>query len=731
MVQLIKMIINLTQDNMSNEKYKEVFEGLWDAHVQQGGNLGHQPGLIEAEAQIIAGPGNIPDPNDIDEATLNVENKVKACFMLSGADNARHKELKQACENAYTMGRDEFPSNTTDLLAKMNTYRAIQPKVKLVREYHTPRDEDGLNFAQGEKEDEAEEGVQMLINSDYDESEAWEQDKPSRQRRRRNRKKKQQPAESAGVTMAAPAAKESVPEETMERKVCVHCGSIDHNLDTCPEITDEQLAQILMQLDDMGVEEGQGAMIFQRQRDETRTQPSIGGLRSSRLYLDTCTTNDQITNPAYLTGIYTETKPLTMHTNAGSSLSRKRGKLGSLLFWLNEGGIASVVSLRTLENKFHVKYDSKVNRGCFVCETLKGSVIFKRCERTGFPYVDLDDESNDSAVTLVQTVRTNYKGYTRREVEQAIQACKLQARAPGHPSEKVFKREVSPKSPHSLFATTTITTKDISNARKIFGPSLPCASGKWVRSKSLRVDPDYVSVPPNLLTNKYETLGVDVMFVCGLPFLVSLGRRTRLVTIQFVPRRTSKELANVIVNIIKLYANARAGFVCQTALMDGEFEKVRDELLDKIVVNICSKNEHVPDIERKIRHVKERCRCIKADQPVKVLPNVIIKHIVLHGVMFLNAYVDPQGSPLNSCQGKSSSDGTSLLIDTAAANSVHTASPTMSLMPPSQTPWKPAPALLFASGSRVIFKEPICSWTSSPAKSSSASALTNYRCLIA
>ena len=109
MVQLIKMLVNLTQESMSNERYKEVFEGLWEAHIQQGGNLGHQPGLIEAKAQLIAGAGMMPNANDIAQATANVENKLKACFMLSGADNSRHKELKQACENAYMMGRDEFP----------------------------------------------------------------------------------------------------------------------------------------------------------------------------------------------------------------------------------------------------------------------------------------------------------------------------------------------------------------------------------------------------------------------------------------------------------------------------------------------------------------------------------------------------------------------------------------------------------------------------------------------
>ena len=67
----------------------------------------------------------MPDLNNIAEATVIVENKIKACFMLSGADKDCHKELKQACENAYTMGRDEFSANTTNLLSKMNTYQAL------------------------------------------------------------------------------------------------------------------------------------------------------------------------------------------------------------------------------------------------------------------------------------------------------------------------------------------------------------------------------------------------------------------------------------------------------------------------------------------------------------------------------------------------------------------------------------------------------------------------------
>eukprot|EP00804_Cyclotella_cryptica_P027597 CCRYP_007506-RA/>CCRYP_007506-RA protein AED:0.33 eAED:0.33 QI:0/-1/0/1/-1/0/1/0/237 len=131
------------------------------------------------------------------------------------------------------------------------------------------------------------------------------------------------------------------------------------------------------------------------------------------------------------------------------------------------------------------------------------------------------------------------------------------------------------------------------------------------------------------------------MFVSGLPFLVTLSRWIRYVTVQFVPRRTAGELDNALKMVIGVYR--RAGFICQTALMDGEFEKVKSKLLNIIEVNTTSRNEHVPEIERKIRHIKERTRSIKAELPYSVMPGQMIKRMVLQAVLFMNAYVDKQG----------------------------------------------------------------------------------------
>ncbi|KAL7503775.1 hypothetical protein ACHAXN_001516 [Cyclotella atomus] len=131
------------------------------------------------------------------------------------------------------------------------------------------------------------------------------------------------------------------------------------------------------------------------------------------------------------------------------------------------------------------------------------------------------------------------------------------------------------------------------------------------------------------------------MFVCGAPFLITLTCKIRFVTVQFVPRRTAGELSNGIRNVLNVYN--RGGFRIQTCLMDGEFEKVSDKLAGIVDVNTCSKNEHVPEIERKIRHTKERCRCTKSNIKPKILPLIIINHLVITSVMFMNAYPDAQG----------------------------------------------------------------------------------------
>jgi len=77
--------------------------------------------------------------------------------------------------------------------------------------------------------------------------------------------------------------------------------------------------------------------------------------------------------------------------------------------------------------------------------------------------------------------------------------------------------------------------------------------------------------------------------------------------------------------------------------MDGKFEAVKTKLAGLIEINITAANEHVPEIERKIRHLKERCRTGKASLPYEVFPNIMIRSLVTYVTMILNVHIDKNG----------------------------------------------------------------------------------------
>ena len=72
--------------------------------------------------------------------------------------------------------------------------------------------------------------------------------------------------------------------------------------------------------------------------------------------------------------------------------------------------------------------------------------------------------------------------------------------------------------------------------------------------------------------------------------------------------------------------------------MDDEFECLKPDMLKRrhgMPLNICAKNEHVPEIERKIRTVKERIRGVGTTLPFKKLPSMMVFHLVMFSIPWL------------------------------------------------------------------------------------------------
>ena len=191
------------------------------------------------------------------------------------------------------------------------------------------------------------------------------------------------------------------------------------------------------------------------------------------------------------------------------------------------------------------------------------------------------------------------EGFTRCEVKEAHAAREAQGMV-GHPTDRDFLGMV-----HANYIMNfPVTESAVKNANLIFGPDLAGVRERTVRRPPEALRMDFVHIPRIFLDwHRVVVLTADIMFVNGVPFLVSLARGLNLLTAEFLPVHTAKSLASRIDQIKHLYR--QGGFTVGTILMDNKFEKVR-ALVPNLHINTTAANDHVPKIKRRIRLIKER-----------------------------------------------------------------------------------------------------------------------------
>ena len=129
-----------------------------------------------------------------------------------------------------------------------------------------------------------------------------------------------------------------------------------------------------------------------------------------------------------------------------------------------------------------------------------------------------------------------------------------------------------------------------------------------------------MEIPKSILeSNKNITLSIDIMFVNKIPFVTTISRYVKFTTVEVIQKRTKSQLSECIKNIVAIYT--QRGFKVNHALLDGEFVPLRTDLLNMgILANFATRNEHVPEIERQHRVIKERAHACRSTLPFEVLP---------------------------------------------------------------------------------------------------------------
>ena len=254
-----------------------------------------------------------------------------------------------------------------------------------------------------------------------------------------------------------------------------------------------------------------------------------------------------------------------------------------------------------------------------------------RMHSSGLHFYDPQEEG----LALLTTVSGNKEGFTKRQIKDAERARSLYA-ALSYPSHKDFRWVIR----SNQIKDCPVTVQDVDNAFKIWGKNIAALKGKTVRGKPMPVARDFVKVPTELMKlHKEVFLTCDIFFVNKIPFFLTLSRKICFTAVNHLANRTVPEIFKAFREIYQYYL--QRGFRITTVHADGEFAPLKgliDQMPGGPTTNLASSNEHVPEIERRIRVVKERCRSTRHGLPFTRVPRLLTIHIVLNCVKLLNFF---------------------------------------------------------------------------------------------
>ena len=131
---------------------------------------------------------------------------------------------------------------------------------------------------------------------------------------------------------------------------------------------------------------------------------------------------------------------------------------------------------------------------------------------------------------IVDTVSGNFEGYTKTEVKAAHEAYK----ARGH-TGNIPEQDLACVVHNQSVVNCDITPRALSNATEIFGPYLPGVRGKSVRRKLDRVITDRICIPRDFQRIQQSvTCVADIFFMNEIPFLITLSRKMKFVTVEHI-----------------------------------------------------------------------------------------------------------------------------------------------------------------------------------------------------
>ena len=302
-------------------------------------------------------------------------------------------------------------------------------------------------------------------------------------------------------------------------------------------------------------------------------------------------------------------------------------------------GLANILSkARVRDRKFTITVDDDARTETIhVSDTVKfvfrekygGLHVCDMSELASGPTGDSDNEC-DADYALVQTVEDMASQFTVAEVK-AAKATREWMRKSGYADTRQLQAQLK----YGTVANVPFSLQDLQRADAIFGKDVASLKGKTTHRKGPKVKFEYLPKPIRI----DQTLHLDLMFVQGMPFLVSVSEPLGLLMATSLSSKSAAPVLAAIKSQLADYHSHQMRVPNCTVDGEGAIVKIIPDLNNLgMIVNPAGPGDHVPRIERNIRTIKERVRCHVTTSPFNYC-KLILMWCVLFCVQRLNMEV--------------------------------------------------------------------------------------------
>ncbi|KAI2491042.1 Reverse transcriptase (RNA-dependent DNA polymerase) [Fragilaria crotonensis] len=587
-----KRFLNCSQGRaVTVKEYQTKFKNLYDVIKYTGGTM-----VDPAIEKIELGNRKKEDLSEEEQVTMahNAEERMLAMAFIIGADKARFSHLMENLENDFLQGHDNFP---TDLNMAYNLLSNWKQHVD-------------VNYVKNA----GAAGEVSFVNAD-----AAKKDKTPRAQItcHRCRQKGHYASECDNERVTDDKPKDTKAKSQTGTTLLTD-GAHEYDadfLDDQPEYDDFQFVN----------------------HDETGVAMQIGKdgrLPQTWILLDNQSTVDVFCNKRMLSNIREHTNAMDIHCNAGITSTKWIGELkGYGTVWYNPSGIANILSLsRVKEHGYRVTFDTSEGNAFHVHKSDGDVRVFSQSAK-GLYYFDVGKHNKE--VSLINTVADNATKYSERDYSKAQLARSVQ-KIIGRPSTRTFISIIE----KNLLPNCPVTRDDIIAAERIFGPDIGSLKGKTVQKRPDPVKVEYTNIPGSIMSRYQKVvLAGDIMFVNKLPFFMTISRHIKFSTAELLVNRHIETIFKATKRVHQHYL--KRGFQITSLLMDGEFDidGYRGDLSTiGVTLNAVAANEHVPEIERHIRVIKERARSVVNMLPFQAIPARMIVELIYYCCFWLNSF---------------------------------------------------------------------------------------------